>query len=214
MLVGSPDASADQRLYNTAFLVTADGRIAERYDKRHLVPFGEYVPLQRLLFFVEKMVVGIGDFGWGREATAFRLDGLTFGTMICYEVIFPDEVRELTRAGARLLVNITNDAWFGRSGAPAQHLAMAALRAVENGSYLVRAANTGISAVIAPTGAIQAATDLFTEAVVTGRVHLRQAETFYARTGGLQSAAAAAFLILYATILLAAVVRRSWRREA
>jgi apolipoprotein N-acyltransferase len=91
---------------------------------------------------------------------------------------------------------------------------MAALRAVENGSYLVRAANTGISAVIAPTGAIQAATDLFTEAVVTGRVHLRQAETFYARTGGLQSAAAAAFLILYATILLAAVVRRSWRREA
>ncbi|MFB3819534.1 MAG: apolipoprotein N-acyltransferase [Candidatus Methylomirabilales bacterium] len=208
MLVGSPDASAD-RLYNSAFLVMPDGRIAERYDKRHLVPFGEYVPLQSLLFFVEKMVVGIGDFGRGREATVFPLDGLSFGTMICYEVIFPGEVREFARAGARLLVNITNDAWFGRSGAPAQHLAMAALRAVENGSYLVRAANTGISAVIAPTGAIQAATELFREAAITGRVRPRQTETFYTRTGGIQSAAAAAFLILYSAILLAAALRRA-----
>jgi apolipoprotein N-acyltransferase len=213
MLVGSPD-STERRLYNSAFLITPEGRIAERYDKRHLVPFGEYVPLQPLLFFVEKMVVGIGDFGRGRDATVFRLDGLPFGTMICYEVIFPHEVGEFARAGARLLVNITNDAWFGRSGAPAQHLAMAALRAVENGSYLVRAANTGISAVIAPSGAIQAATELFTEAAIAGRVRLREAETFYTRTGGLQSAAAAAFLVLYLTILLAAGRRRARRRDA
>jgi len=209
MLVGSPDAGADRLLYNTAFLVSAEGAIGERYDKRHLVPFGEYVPLRPLLFFVDKLVVGIGEFGRGLRATVFQVGGLAFGATICYEVIFPGEVRDLVRAGAQLLVNITNDAWFGRSGAPRQHLAMAALRAVENGSYLVRAANTGISAIIGPGGAIQAASGLFTEAVLTGQVRPRQRETFYTRTGGVQSGLAAAFVILFAAAVLAAPARRA-----
>jgi apolipoprotein N-acyltransferase len=183
MLIGSPDLAEDGRLYNTAFLVGTDSRILGRYDKRHLVPFGEYVPLQRVFFFLDKLVTGIGDFGRGRRATVFEGVGPRFSVMICYEVIFPGEVREFVRAGARYLVNITNDAWFGRSGAPYQHLAMAAMRAVENGSYLVRAANTGISAVIAPTGEILAQTDLFVETTLVGTLRSRQGETLYTRFG-------------------------------
>jgi len=182
-LTGSPDLGEDGLLYNTAFFVGGDGEVRGRYRKRHLVPFGEYVPLQRVFFFLDKLVVGIGDFGRGRDATVFSLDGLRFSVMICYEVIFPAEVREFVRGGAALLVNITNDAWFGRSGAPYQHLAMAALRAVEHGTYLVRAANTGVSAVIAPTGDILAHTEIFTEAVLLGTIRARLGETMYTRYG-------------------------------
>jgi apolipoprotein N-acyltransferase len=185
MLVGSPDMDAERRLYNTAFLLDRQGDLAGRYDKRHLVPFGEYVPLQPLFFFLDKLVVGIGDFGRGREATLLPLEGARFGVTICYEVIFPAEVREFARRGAQFLVNITNDAWFGESGAPYQHLAMAVMRAVENGSYLVRAANTGVSAVITPAGEIRAATAIFTRAALVETIRLRTAETVYTRHGDL-----------------------------
>ena len=197
MLVGSPDVGEDGRLYNTAFLLGRDGQIRGRYDKRHLVPFGEYVPLHQIFFFLDKLVVGIGDFGRGHRATVFSLDGARFSAMICYEVIFPGEVREFVRDGAQFLVNITNDAWFGRSGAPYQHLAMAAMRAVENGTYLVRAANTGISAVIAPTGEILAQTGIFTQAARLGTIHPRQAETPYTRYGDVLAWIALAFLGAY-----------------
>jgi apolipoprotein N-acyltransferase len=103
--------------------------------------------------------------------------------MICYEAIFPAEVREFAKRGAHVLVNVTNDAWFGESGAPYQHLAMAAMRAVENGSYLVRAANTGVTAVVTPSGEIRDATALFTRAVVVATVRLRTGETVYTRYG-------------------------------
>jgi apolipoprotein N-acyltransferase len=208
MLIGSPDVGNDGRLYNTAFLLGADGRIQGRYDKRHLVPFGEYVPLQTIFFFLDKLVVGIGDFGRGRTATVFFLDGARFSVMICYEVIFPGEVREFVRAGAQFLVNITNDAWFGRSGAPSQHLAMAAMRAVENGTYLVRAANTGVTAVIAPTGAILGETGIFTEAALVGTIRLRQGETPYTRYGDVLAWVCLVFLGAYAL----ALVRARWMR--
>jgi apolipoprotein N-acyltransferase len=210
MLVGSPDLAEDGRLYNTAFVVTADGRLAGRYDKRHLVPFGEYVPLKRLFFFVEKLAVGIGDFGRGPGATLLEAGGLRLGVMICYEAIFPGEVREFAAGGAQLLVNITNDAWFGRSGAPAQHLAMAAMRAVENGTYLVRAANTGVTALVAPTGEILARTELFTEAALTGAVRLRQRSTPYTRYGDVAGWAGLAILAGYAGLLLV----RQWRMRS
>jgi len=208
MLIGSPDVGNDGRLYNTAFLLGADSRIHGRYDKRHLVPFGEYVPLQRIFFFLDKLVVGIGDFGRGRTATVFSLDGARFSVMICYEVIFPGEVREFVRTGAQFLVNITNDAWFGRSGAPSQHLAMAAMRAVENGTYLVRAANTGVTAVIAPTGAILGETGIFTEAALVGTIRLRQGETPYTRYGDVLAWVCLVFLGAYAL----ALVRARWMR--
>ena len=127
-----------------------------------------------------------------------------FSVMICYEVIFPAEVREFTRAGAQFLVNITNDAWFGRSGAPYQHLAMAAMRAVENGSYLVRAANTGVTAIIAPTGEILRQTPIFTEAALTGTIRLRQRHTPYARYGDVVAWGCLVFLVGYGLVLVGA----------
>jgi apolipoprotein N-acyltransferase len=202
MLIGSPDAGEDGLLYNSAFFLGPDGAIRGRYDKRHLVPFGEYVPLQRVFFFLDKLVTGIGDFGRGRIATVFQGDGYRFSVMICYEVIFPAEVREFTQAGAEFLVNITNDAWFGRSGAPYQHLAMAAMRAVENGSYLVRAANTGVTAVIAPTGAILAQTPLFVETNIVGTIHPRVGETPYTRYGDVLAWGCMVFLAGYGVALL------------
>ena len=202
MLIGSPDVGTDGLLYNSAFFLGPDGAIRGRYDKRHLVPFGEYVPLQRVFFFLHKLVTGIGDFGRGRVATVFREDGFRFSVMICYEVIFPAEVREFTRAGAAFLANITNDAWFGASGAPYQHLAMAAMRAVENGSYLVRAANTGVSAVIAPSGAILAQTPLFVETDIVGTIHLRAGETPYTRYGDVLAWGCTIFLAGYGVALL------------
>jgi len=204
MLVGSPDLGADGLLYNSAFLIGTDGRLAGRYDKRHLVPFGEYIPLQRVFFFLDKLVTGIGDFGRGKSATVFVDDFGRFSVMICYEVIFPTEVREFTRAGAQFLVNITNDAWFGRSGAPYQHLAMAAIRAVENGSYLIRAANTGVTAIIAPTGEILRQTPIFTEAVLTGTIRLRQRHTPYARYGDVVAWSCLVFLVGYSLVLVGA----------
>lgn len=212
MLIGSPDVGADGLLYNSAFFLGPDGTIRGRYDKRHLVPFGEYVPLQRVFFFLHKLVTGIGDFGRGRDATVFREDGYRFSAMICYEVIFPAEVREFTRAGAQFLVNITNDAWFGESGAPYQHLAMATMRAVENGSYLARAANTGVSAVIAPSGAILAQTPLFVEAGIVGTVRLRTGETPYARYGDVLAWGCTVFLGGYGVALLWAFRARRVRR--
>ncbi|HSB73657.1 MAG TPA: apolipoprotein N-acyltransferase [Candidatus Methylomirabilis sp.] len=211
MLIGSPDEGEDKRLYNTAFLLGRDGQIHGRYDKRHLVPFGEYVPLKQIFFFLDKLVVGIGDFGRGRSATVFTLDGLRFGVMICYEVVFPEEVRQFAGGGADFLVNITNDAWFGRSGAPYQHLAMAAMRAVENGSYLVRAANTGISAVIAPTGEVLEQAGIFTEAVLVGTIRPRRAETPYTRHGDVLAWACLVFLGAY--LLALGRVRWAARRE-
>jgi apolipoprotein N-acyltransferase len=200
-LTGSPDLGEDGLLYNSAFLLRPDGEIGGRYDKRHLVPFGEYVPLRTIFFFLDKLVVGIGDFGRGRAATVFSLDGVRFGVMICYEVIFPGEVREFVAGGAAFLVNITNDAWFGRSGAPYQHLAMAAMRAVENGTYLVRAANTGVTAVIAPSGEILAQTAIFTEASLLGTIRPRQRETIYTRYGDVLAWICLVFLGAYCLAL-------------
>ena len=185
LLVGSPDRVGEipTRLYNSAFLISPRGKIVQKYDKIHLVPFGEYVPLQSVLFFVEKMATGIGDFSSGEDFTVFDTPQGRFGVLICFEVIFPDQVRRYVREGADFLVNITNDAWFGDSGAPYQHLSMAALRAVENGVYLVRAANTGISALVTPTGQIRKQSDLFVETVLSGTVVPRSSGTFYTRYG-------------------------------
>ena len=152
LLVGVPDAETDGRrvrYLNSAFLVESAG-LRARYDKMHLVPFGEYVPLKRLLFFVEAIAAEIGDFTPGRQVTILPLEGTPFGTVICYEVIFPGLFRRFVAEGASFMTNITNDAWFGDSGGPLQHLAMVPLRAVENRIAIVRAANTGVSAFVAP----------------------------------------------------------------
>jgi apolipoprotein N-acyltransferase len=189
LLFGSPSwekqAGGGLRYHNSAFLINPGQDIAGRYDKLHLVPYGEYVPLARFFPFIEKMVEGIGDFSPGESHGMPSLAGCRFGTVICYEIIFPDLVRQFALSGAQFIINITNDAWFGMTSAPYQHLAMTALRAVENRRFIARCANTGISAVIAPTGAIQQQTGLFTEAVLPATIYCRSDITVYARYGDL-----------------------------
>ena len=173
------------RYFNSAFLITAEEGIAARYDKMHLVPFGEYVPLKRLLFFVEAIAAEIGDFTPGERPLVFDRAGSRFGVVICYEGIFPELFRQFVRGGAEFMVNITNDGWFGRTSGPIQHLTMIPFRAVENDVAVVRAANTGVSAIVAPSGRIQERLGLFERGGVNGRIPLRRSATFYTRYGDL-----------------------------
>jgi apolipoprotein N-acyltransferase len=187
-IVGSPametGAAAESLYYNSAYLATADGRL-RRYDKAHLVPFGEYVPLKRFFPFVGKIVPQVGDFEPGRIGVVMPWRGGALGVQICYEIIFPELARAQVNHGADLLINITNDAWYGRSSAPYQHFAMSVVRAVENRRSLLRSANTGISGVIDPVGRVLAATELFTEAVVGARVPRLTHHSVYTRYGDL-----------------------------
>lgn len=181
-------------LYNSAFLVTPEGKVSGRYDKRHLVPFGEYIPLRSLLFFLDKLVVGIGDFQSGqgpmtmKMATAPASHDPRFGVAICFEVIFPALVRQMAQEGANFLVTITNDAWFGDSAAPYQHFSMVVFRAVENHLAFARAANTGISGFIDSDGRILTQTPIFSQQAVTGSLPLRfLPPTFYTKFGDIFS---------------------------
>jgi apolipoprotein N-acyltransferase len=168
-------------------MVDPEGRLAYRYHKIRLVPFGEYVPLKPLLTlggrYGAKLVRQVADFTPGREHTLAAVDGHRLGAFICYEAIFPDLVRHFAAGGAELLVNVTNDGWYGRTSAPHQHLSMALFRAVENGRYLVRAANTGISAVVDTRGRVVARTELFEATALVRDVPLLGEATFYARHG-------------------------------
>ncbi len=182
-LMGSVDAEgAPPKLRNTAFLITGRG-IIDRYDKIHLVPFGEYVPLAGVIGFVRGWAEFIAELEPGSRPVVFPGPPAPFGVVICYEGIFPDLVREFVGGGARLLVNMTNDGWFGRTSGPLQHLAMYPFRAIEHRIAVVRSANTGVSAVIQPTGRISASLGLFERGVLRGRVPLRQGETLYTRLG-------------------------------
>lgn len=158
------------RLLNGAFLLSPDGRLMGRYAKIHLVPFGEYVPLGFLRPLFSGLFEAVGEFSSGGERVVMEGPGGGVSVLICYEVIFPNEVRQFVRRGARYLVNITNDAWFGESAAPYQHIATVALRAVENRVPIVRAANTGVTALIDPTGRILQPTELFVRTQIVGEV--------------------------------------------
>ena len=188
LLVGSPayelGPSGEYRYLNSAFLIDTDGHSSGRSDKVHLVPFGEYVPLGKLLSFIDKLVVGVGDFSPG-TMSPLPLGDHKLGVLVCYEVIFPYLAREHVRLGTDLLVNVTNDAWFGRSSAPYQHLAMARFRAIENRIWIARSANTGISALIAPSGEITQSGPIFETLQMSGRVGLGAEPTFYTRFGDL-----------------------------
>ncbi|WP_041263011.1 apolipoprotein N-acyltransferase [Citrifermentans bemidjiense] len=186
LLTGSPayDQEGEKvRYLNSAFLISPAGVVAGRSDKLHLVPFGEYVPLASLLPFVNKLVEGIGDFSPGKGATPLKTGNGKIGVLVCFEGIFPEVARAYVENGATMLVNITNDAWFGRSSAPYQHLSMTVFRAVENRVPLVRAANTGISSVIDSKGHIRGMTPLFEEATLSGEVRMGTGGTFYSRYG-------------------------------
>jgi apolipoprotein N-acyltransferase len=147
------------------------------------VPFGEYVPLSSLIGFVRSWAEFISDFGTGETETIFPLARATFGTVICYEVIFPELFRGFVAAGAGFMVNITNDAWFGRTSGPWQHLGMLPLRAVEHRIAIARAANTGVSAFVEPSGRVSQRLPLFERGVLGEGVPLRSGRTLYTRLG-------------------------------
>lgn len=174
------------QLSNSAVLMSPEGEVLSAYDKIHLVPYGEYVPLRRLFPFIGKLVTAIGDFVPGREYTVMEMPGAKIGTLICYETIFPGMVRKFAQKGAGLFVSITNDAWFGRSSAPYQHFSTAVFRAVENRLPVLRAANTGISGFIDAKGRIRIKSDIFVEAVLTDSVMLGSfKKSFYSKYGDL-----------------------------
>jgi apolipoprotein N-acyltransferase len=186
LLFGAPAFTREEsqvKYHNSAFLFSPEGDILGRYDKIHLVPFGEYVPLKNVLFFVHKMVEDIGDFYPGKQPEVLSFQGKKLGVLICYEIIFPELVWRYIQKGASFLVTITNDAWFGRTSAPYQHNSMATFRAIENRVFVVRVANTGITSIIDPTGRIISATEIFTKGVIIGKIKIVRSPTFYSRYG-------------------------------
>ena len=181
--------------YNRAYMISK-GRVVDYYDKVHLVPFGEYVPLKRYIPFVHRLVTAAGDFSTGKKAHPMHSPDLTIGTLICFETIFPDISRKFAAQGAEFLVNLTNDAWFGRTSAPYQHLSMAVFRCVENGLPMARAANTGISAFICANGKIVDTTELFTREILQNEIKKKKKKTFYSQFGDIF-----AILLTVATII-------------
>jgi len=199
LLFGTPSFKLDRgkvNHYNSAYLVSPSGEISGRYDKIHLVPFGEYVPLSDLLFFIGSLGEGIGNFKSGKEFTLLGLPQGRFGVLICFEIIFPDLSRRFVKNGADFLVTITNDAWFGTSSAPYQHLAIATFRAVENRVFVARAANTGITAFIDPKGRIVQQGRIFEEEALNGTIRLMKERTFYTLYGDVFAWLCCAFMIV------------------
>lgn len=188
-------------LFNSAVLVGPDGRTRDSYQKIHLVPFGEFVPFKRLLFFVGPLVEAVGTFSHGSRLTVFDVEGTRFSVAICYEVIYAGLARDFVNGGSQLLTTITNDAWFGRSSAASQHFEQAGIRAVEQGRYLVRSANTGISGAFDPYGRVLARTGLFTAQMTPVDVRLLSGRTIYNRVGD-------SILYLAFAVTAASVLRR------
>jgi apolipoprotein N-acyltransferase len=192
-------------VYNSAYLISPQRQIIGQYDKIHLVPFGEYVPLSTH-FPAFNTLAGVGNITAGKETVIFQLPHGRFGVLVCFEVIFPELCRANVRAGADFMVTITNDAWFGRTSAPLQHLTQACFRAVENRVWFVRSANTGISAFIDPWGRIEKSGNLFTQEVLADEIGFKtQALTFYTKHGDLF---ALACLSLVLALVLFLVIKR------
>jgi apolipoprotein N-acyltransferase len=192
--------------FNAAFMIRADGTTGAVYQKMHLVPWGEYVPLKDWLTFVEPLVRAIGrGFDAGDRMTLLPVGQHPISTAICYEIIYPDLVRRFVLEGSELLTTITNDSWFGATSAPYQHFEQASMRAIEEGRYLVRSANTGVSGIVDPYGHVLARTDIFHPAVAVGDVRLLRATTIYTRVGDVFAYAS---VILTAALLLLGRSRR------
>ena len=217
LLVGSVHEEAagtpEERVRNSAFLIPGTpASVEQRYDKIHLVPFGEYVPLRGWLGPVDKLVMEASDFSGGERVVVISTGEGRLGPLFCFEAIFPELVRRFTRGGAQVLVNLTNDGFLGDTAGPPQHLALASIRAVESRRYLLRAANTGISAVVDEKGRLLQTAAYGTAAVLIADVPLRDLRTIYMRLG---DAFGWACVILAAASLIAPGISRrgtSWTR--
>ncbi len=189
-LIGSPSFTYDKtkeeiNYYNSAYLIEPDSEDIHKYDKVHLVPFGEYVPFKQWLPFLGKMVDHVGDFKSGKKGGTLSWQDEKLGIQICFEIIFPALSRAMVQNGADIIINITNDAWFGKTSAPYQHFSMAVFRAVENRRSLVRAANTGISGFIDPAGRVLSRSALFEDAILTESIPVYRKYSVYTLIGDL-----------------------------
>lgn len=200
------DPERAQRLWNSAFLAS-NGTTIGHYDKIRLVPFGEYVPLRRVLFFAEKLVRAVGEFEFGTNETPLA-GKVAYGPAICYEIVYPQITRTQIVNGATVLVTITNDAWYDGTSAPAQHLWQARLRAVEGDRYLLRAATTGISAFIDPTGRVLESLPMGRQGIIYAKFQTRRTLTPYMRFGDWFA------WLAVAGVLIALVVRRARSAQA
>jgi apolipoprotein N-acyltransferase len=173
----------DWHNYNSALIVGAEGARVGRYDKIHLVPFGEYIPFKRLLFFAHKLTGRVSEFTPGSERKVFRLNGHRYGVFICYEAVFADEVREFSELGAEVLVNISDDGWYGDTSAPWQHLNMTRMRAIENRRWILRDTNNGVTAAIDPYGRVRQSIPRHQVDALPAEYGFRDDITFYTAHG-------------------------------
>ena len=180
-LFGTIGQTSEGAPLNSAVLLRPDGSLAGRYDKINLVPFGEYVP--KVFWWVNRVTQEAGDFVPGSRIVVFPLDDHRVGVFICYESAFPNEVRQFVKNGANLLVNISNDGYFGHSAAREQHLLIARMRAAENQRWLIRSTNDGITAVIDPTGHVDERLPMYQETVQRMNFSYRSKTTFYTEYG-------------------------------
>jgi len=206
-------AEDGDRFYNAARLLTPRGLAGAPYRKVHLVPFGEYVPLPRLFFFVRQISTEIGTFSAAEEPEIVRSGPLAIGVGICYEILYPSLSRRETASGANLLTTISNDSWYGRAGAQEQHFAGAVLRAVENERWLLRAAITGVSGIVDSRGRIVAESEPDTRTIVDGEVRLVETTTAWTRWGWRIPVAVDAAAALVLTYGLARFVRERRSRR-
>jgi apolipoprotein N-acyltransferase len=180
------DYSQDQQQwqdFNAAIVIAQNGDRVGRYDKIHLVPFGEYVPFQQYLTFAHKLTGKVSSFTRGADRTTFRLNGHRYGVFICYEAVFADEVRHFAQLGAEVLVNISDDAWYGDTSAPWQHLNMVRMRAIENRRWLLRATNNGVTAAIDPYGRVRQSIPRHQVDALAAQYGFRDDLTFYTAHG-------------------------------
>jgi apolipoprotein N-acyltransferase len=208
--IGIRNASATPaqptEIYNSASLVSPNGDWVSRYDKVHLVPFGEYVPFKQIFSFAGGLTKEVGDFSRGASRAPLDAGGSKLGVFICYESIFPDDIRQFANNGVQVLVNISNDGWYGDSGAYAQHLKQSRMRAVENNRWLLLDTNTGVTAAIDPNGRIVASAPRKTRTALRAPYALSNATTFYTRYGDW-------FAYLCAIISIAALFMRLFVRK-
>ena len=169
--------------FNSAALFNPAGELAARYDKIHLVPFGEYVPARSYFPFMDMLTKAVGEFQRGHSRAPLNAGGIPLGLFICYESIFPDEIRQFARNGAQVLLNVSNDGWYGDSGAYAQHLQMTRMRAIENHRWLLSATNTGVTAAIDPDGRVVARVERKLRTTLSAPYALLSANTFYTTHG-------------------------------
>lgn len=179
----SPQHTSD--VFNSAALLSPSGELTGRYDKIHLVPFGEYVPFKSVLPFMDMITQQVGSFARGESRDPLEAGGQRLGILICYESVFPDEVRDFVRRGAGVLVNISNDGWYGDSGAWKQHMQQTQMRAVENGRWMLVGTNTGVTGSVDPYGRIVSTTGRKVRTAVAAPYALLSGTTFYTRHGDL-----------------------------